>query len=1022
MVIIELCAGTAGVTATFRRAGLLGCVAVDKYRNRNALASIIQLDLTRTDDQKLVMDWIEHPSVIGIFWAPPCGTASAAREINLDGEEFLPQPLRTVLEPDGISSLEGLDAVRVSQANQLYSFVGETFDKCHRLKKLAMCENPRGSLFWLTSFWTEIKCAPHLFIQDHQACAYGSSRPKWTRLAATFKEVHLINLTCPGNHKHEPWGTVRKGAKRIFATSLEVHYPQGLCRAIVNAFLTKMGAMGFENCETIPSNPAAQAMSNKQPLTGKMLPMVPEYKSKLLIFRDVNQQLIWPNPCDSLQQCKLLHSFQVGGLSGAENVSENAKNVCNALSINSDCIPTSLPLEAVNLQVYGVPWEPLEFIEKASVFEHPLAVQRAIPDVLLEAIKTHCEKDPLDIAKDRLKTILFWNNRARQLEGDEKLLKESMDPVVAKVVSGKRILLFREMLQATNYPDQSAADELVEGAKLVGEVPVTGVLPSKFVPATTTLESLRRQSVMLKSKAFSVASSSGSAAIDDEVWSQTLDEVKQGWLRGPLQLADIDPNSPITRRFGLQQGEKVRLIDDYSDSGVNSCVTSSEMPALHTIDAAAAVLSQWFGLRSHVAKETALSVRTFDLKSAYRQIGLHREGRATAYVAVYNPKRKTSCFFQALVLPFGSTRSVHAFLRLAKSVWWLGVKLLSIVWTNFYDDFIVLSEPRLESNTGNAVASLLKLLGWVFATSGKKAEPFGTSCKALGIQFDLSQSSSGVAELVNTEERVDELCALLNEVVSEKFISGATARRLHGRMVFADAQLFGRTGKRCMRVLSRCSQKGKSQLSDSDCFSLRLFVDMLKNGKPRVIKQLPAQQVLVFTDACYEREARSWRGGVGGVLVDLATNRWEFFSIELTDVMLEQLGEAHRAQLIFEAETLAAVLGFILWSGDLGGRLGHLFIDNEGTKFSLLRGVSENECVNKLAQIFAEYEMQSSALVWLSRVASHSNIADGPSRNDCTMLAKHRAVDRTADAKLLLDKLITQCRVGDGLCDSSIPI
>ena len=276
MVIIELCAGTAGVTATFRRAGLLGCIAVDKHRNRNALATIIQLDLTLEADQKLVMDWLEHPSVIGLFWAPPCGTASAAREIVLEDETNLPQPLRTVLEPDGISFLHGLDAVRVSQANQLYSFCGETFDKCQELGKLAMCENPRSSLFWCTSFWSETRCAPELFIQDHQACAYVSSRPKWTRLVANFEQVHLINLTCPGNHKHEPWGTVRKGAKRVFATSLEVHYPPGLCKAIVNAFLTKIGSMGFVKEDAVPANPAVQAMSGKQPLTGRLLPMVPE--------------------------------------------------------------------------------------------------------------------------------------------------------------------------------------------------------------------------------------------------------------------------------------------------------------------------------------------------------------------------------------------------------------------------------------------------------------------------------------------------------------------------------------------------------------------------------------------------------------------------------------------------------------------------------------------------------------------------------------------------------------------------
>ena len=55
------------VLLQLRKAGLLGCKAVDKHRDRNALASIIQLDLACDKDQALVMGRIEHPCVIGIF-------------------------------------------------------------------------------------------------------------------------------------------------------------------------------------------------------------------------------------------------------------------------------------------------------------------------------------------------------------------------------------------------------------------------------------------------------------------------------------------------------------------------------------------------------------------------------------------------------------------------------------------------------------------------------------------------------------------------------------------------------------------------------------------------------------------------------------------------------------------------------------------------------------------------------------------------------------------------------------------
>ena len=40
-----------------------------------------------------------------------------------------------------------------------------------------MIENPKNSLFWFTTPVVE-STAELLYFQDHQACAYGSRRPK----------------------------------------------------------------------------------------------------------------------------------------------------------------------------------------------------------------------------------------------------------------------------------------------------------------------------------------------------------------------------------------------------------------------------------------------------------------------------------------------------------------------------------------------------------------------------------------------------------------------------------------------------------------------------------------------------------------------------------------------------------------------------------------------------------------------------------------------------------------------------
>ena len=191
--------------------------------------------------------------------------------------------------------------------------------------------------------------------------------------------------------------------------------------------------------------------------------------------------------------------------------------------------------------------------------------------------------------------------------------------------------------------------------------------------------------------------------------------------------------SPISRRFGLRQKKgKVRLIDDFSESGVNKCVTSVESPVLHTIDIACAALTFWFGESYKHGADPTVSVRTYDLASAYRQVALSRSGREFACIRVFDPETKRMRIFRCLVLPFGAIRSVHSFLGLARAIWWIGVHGCRLLWTSFYDDYIAYSRPSLASNMDNTIVFLFRLLGWIFAESGDKCMPFGKNMRCLG--------------------------------------------------------------------------------------------------------------------------------------------------------------------------------------------------------------------------------------------------------------------------------------------------
>ena len=48
---------------------------------------------------------------------------------------------------------------------------------------------------------------------------------------------------------------------------------------------------------------------------------------------------------------------------------------------------------------------------------------------------------------------------------------------------------------------------------------------------------------------------------------------------------------------------------------------------------------------------------------------------------------------------------------------------------------------------------LFRLLGWLFDTTGPKADVFSRSVMALGLHFDLSGSGNGVITVDNTSKR-----------------------------------------------------------------------------------------------------------------------------------------------------------------------------------------------------------------------------------------------------------------------------
>ena len=135
---------------------------------------------------------------------------------------------------------------------------------------------------------------------------------------------------------------------------------------------------------------------------------------------------------------------------------------------------------------------------------------------------------------------------------------------------------------------------------------------------------------------------------DSTVHAKTTEERDKGLACGPVSPGSLAPDSLVSRRFGLKQGPKSRLIDDLTMGGANELVIVHESPKPHGPDIIAGTLLTC--MRELPGAE--LRGRAYDLCSAYRQLPVHLESLKHPYVAHWNESSHAVEIDQHLVLPF----------------------------------------------------------------------------------------------------------------------------------------------------------------------------------------------------------------------------------------------------------------------------------------------------------------------------------------------------------------------------------
>ena len=404
---------------------------------------------------------------------------------------------------------------------------------------------------------------------------------------------------------------------------------------------------------------------------------------------------------------------------------------------------------------------------------------------LVKALSLNTESNLHELVNMRARWFRKWLTRSKEVAAEEKELKSNMPKHLSKILAQKNLILWKEMLIDSGYPDVNIFDEVSEGTELVGSAATSGVFDKKFRPADMSVHELCTSQNLDNRSLIHSARSSGSEEVDIEVYEKTQEEVRCGWASGPIPEDQLPKNAVISRRFGLKQPNKIRLIDDLSGSNTNATVQADETPRPHSTDVIAAVV---LSLISSTSQK--FLGRTYDLNAAYKQLGISASSLWASFVVIFNPKTRKPEIYQLLALPFGATKWVYTFLRAAHSLWWLTHKTIDL---------------------------FFRCLGWDYAVEGDKASSFAEQFIALGVVVDLHSFSNGSVKFSNTAKRTAELCELIDKILSAGSLELKEAQRLRGRMQFADSQLFGRCGRLCLSAVTDHAYKSSSKKLSKAC-------------------------------------------------------------------------------------------------------------------------------------------------------------------------------------------------------------
>ena len=128
--------------------------------------------------------------------------------------------------------------------------------------------------------------------------------------------------------------------------------------------------------------------------------------------------------------------------------------------------------EPCELLQVGIPREPADFIRDAVRKGHPRDIIAQVPQEIKAVVHSMLDGDMLGRFESRASFLKKWLRRSLELKNEEQALHQKLPQHLQRILEGKRLLLWREILVDLEYPDVAVIDDILQWLQAYGVGPV----------------------------------------------------------------------------------------------------------------------------------------------------------------------------------------------------------------------------------------------------------------------------------------------------------------------------------------------------------------------------------------------------------------------------------------------------------------------------------------------------------------------------------------------------------------------